>query len=174
MNKTRFLWGLFLALTILAPLAVFADVPGIFGKEYERQVRKRLQAPSVEVNVTDDVLELQFKFISSGECTYILRSPAKGKNAGPVIARGDSAVERILDSWKTVNLPALKDGQKAEYHLEAIFRQKRIEITTNLGIKEMGEEREWHVVRDFIVRKQNGSSHVQILSERCRLVGEKK
>ena len=176
MNTTRFLWGFFLALTIMAPPAVFADVLGAFGEDYERGIRERFRAPSVEVKVADDGLELLFKFISSGKCTYILRGPAKGKNAGPVVDRGDISKEMagLLEAWKTVHLPALKDGQEAKYHLDVIFHQRKIKITTNFGLKEMAEERKWHVVRDFIVYKQNGSSHVKILSERCRLIGEKK
>ena len=164
MNKTRFLWGFFLALTVVTPAAVFADVPGISHEERQRRYEERMglsriqPAANVRVSVSENGrLELNFEFNGPGEFDYILHGPKTGKEAAPVAASGHRIVEKpgLQVLGEEVILPALNDNECASYSLEATFRLKVLE-KTNFGVKETDREQEERVVRNFILRRQNG------------------
>ena len=168
MNKTRFLWGLFLALTILAPMAVFADVPGISPEERQRRFEERMGMqriqPPVDARVSlseDGFLELSFESAGPGEVKYVLRGPQAGKEEGTVVATGHRILKqqgRQVLVEKTA-LPALKDNEAARYTLDATFCLKVLE-KTNFGVKETDLEQEEQITRHFILRRQNGVYHV--------------
>ena len=164
MNKTRFLWGFFLVLTILAPVAVFADVPGVSREERQRRFEERMglsriqPAANVRVSVSENGrLELNFEFNGPGEFEYVLHGPETGKKAAPVVASGHRVVEKpgLQVLGEAVILPALNDNEGAPYSLEATFRLKVLE-KTNFGIKETNREQEERVTRNFILRRQSG------------------
>ena len=164
MNKTRFLWGFFLVLTILAPVAVFADVPGISSEERQRRFEERMglsriqPAANVRVSVSENGrLELNFEFNGPGEFDYTLHGPKTGKEAVPVVASGHRIAEKpgLQVLGEEVIVPALNDNEGARYSLEVTFRLK-VRKTTSFGVKETNREQEKRVTRNFILRRQSG------------------
>ena len=168
MNKKRFLWGFFLVLTILAPLAVFADVPGVSREERQRRFEERMRlsriqpAANVRVGVSENGrLELNFEFNSPGEFEYVLHGPETGKETVPVAASGHRVVEKpgFQVLGEEVIVPALNDNEGGRYSLEVTFRLKVLE-KTSFGVKETNREQEERVTRNFILRRQNGAYSV--------------
>ena len=169
MNGKRVWGGLLLAVALLSPLLAFADVPGISPEERQRRFEERMQGlrpvpPPVDARVglsKDGFLELSFEFSGPGEVKYVLRGPQTGKDTDPVAATG----HRILKQQgrqilvEETALPVLRDNEAARYTLEADFCLKVL-TKTNFGVKETDLEQMEHVTRHFILRRQNGVTHV--------------
>ena len=169
MDGKRALGGLFLAVALLLPLFAFADVPGVSPEERQRRFEERMQGmrpvpPPVDARVglsKDGFLELSFESSGPGEVKYVLRGSPVGQMDESVVASGrrilkqpgsQILVEKIL-------LPVLKDNETACYTLEATFCLKVL-TKTNFGVKETDLEQGEHITRHFILRRQNGVTHV--------------
>ena len=169
MNGKRVWGGLLLAVALLSPLLAFADVPGISPEERQRRFEERMQGlrpvpPPVDARVglsKDGFLELRFESSGPGEVKYVLRGSPVGQMDESVVASGrrilkqpgsQILVEKIL-------LPVLKDNETACYTLEAAFCLKVL-TKTNFGVKETDLEQVEHITRHFILRRQNGVTHV--------------
>ena len=156
MNRTIFLGGIFLLLALL-PAVVFADVvfppkERLFIERTERMVQYNRQ---IYAHVAEDGrLELVFLFGMHGTCEYTLRSLAGGGKEGPLVASGrfENPESDSLVRDETVKLPELGENGTARYRFEVVCRPK-VELT-RFGLKETA--REERIVRDFILRRQNG------------------
>ncbi len=156
MNRTIFFGGIFLLLALL-PAVVFADVvfppkERLFIERVERmgQYNRQIYAHVAE----DGRLELVFLFGMHGTCEYTLRSLADGGKEGPLVASGrfENPESDSLVGDETVKLPELGENGTARYRFEVVCRPK-VELT-RFGLKETA--REERIVRDFILRRQNG------------------
>ncbi len=156
MNRTIFFGGIFLLLALL-PAVVFADVvfppkERLFIERTERMVQYNRQ---IYAHVAEDGrLELVFLFGMHGTCEYTLRSLAGGGKEGPLVASGrfENPESDSLVGDETVKLPELGENGTARYRFEVVCRPK-VELT-RFGLKETA--REERIVRDFILRRQNG------------------
>ena len=156
MNRTIVFGGIFLLLALL-PAVVFADVvfppkERLFIERTERMVQYNRQ---IYAHVAEDGrLELVFLFGMHGTCEYTLRSLAGGGKEGPLVASGrfENPESDSLVRDETVKLPELGENGTARYRFEVVCRPK-VELT-RFGLKETA--REERIVRDFILRRQNG------------------
>ena len=156
MNRIIFGKWIFLLFALL-PAVVFADV--VFPPEsellYERTKKLVQNNRQVYTHVTEDGrLEMLLVIGMHGTGEYTLRSLTGGGEEGPLVSsnhyENESSVP--LAQSETVKLPELGENGTARYRFEAVCRPKI--ILTDVGIKETA--REERVVRDFVLRRQNG------------------
>ena len=156
MNRTIVLGGIFLLLALL-PAAIFADLVSL-PEDRLRDERRDMQMRNnrqIYAHVAEDGrLELSFLFGMHGTCEYTLRSLAGGGKEGPLVASGrfENPESDSLVGDETVKLPELGENGTARYRFEVVCRPK-VELT-RFGLKETA--REERIVRDFILRRQNG------------------
>ena len=156
MNRIIFGKWIFLLFALL-PAVVFADVvfPPEMNKQTDKEIEMFRQKRQVYTHVTEDGrLEMLLVIGMHGTGEYTLRSLTGGGEEGPLVSsnRYENESSVPLAQSETVKLPELGENGTARYRFEAVCRPKI--ILTDVGIKETA--REERVVRDFVLRRQNG------------------